>query len=101
MPGFCDLCGEPFAKKKEAAKPPVKKEPNVKVPADVMAKMLSAGSNEKKSKGTVDIPAEFRNLDTGGQVAKVPEEARKLAWVFLAVIMIWMFIASGWLLMKS
>jgi len=102
--GFCEMCGEPFAKKKaeaEATVAPPKKEPAVKISAEVMTKVLEAAGKVEGPKGPVDIPAEFKGLDTGGQIPQVPEQARKLAWVMLAVIAIWICIAIGWMFMNQ
>ena len=100
--GFCDLCGEPFAKKKaesvssaSAASPAVK--PAV-VSADLMKKLLDQRSEaavESAERGP--IPEEFRGLDTGGAIPEIPPEARKLAWTLLAVVLAWILFMIAWM----
>ncbi|OIO11848.1 MAG: hypothetical protein AUJ52_01365 [Elusimicrobia bacterium CG1_02_63_36] len=100
---FCDLCGEPFAKKLVESPSPAPKpsasDGKVRISPEVMQKLFEAGAkcDPPPRSGPVDIPPEFRGLDTGGQIGEIPPAARKLAWVMLAVVMAWIVGMTVWL----
>lgn len=87
--GYCDFCKEPFRRKPPPPEP--KSVEKVEVPAAVMAKILEAkrlapGPQPAEPGG---IPPEFAALDAGERIPELPPVARKLAWAFLAIIVVW------------
>lgn len=88
--GYCDFCKEPFRRKP----PPPEPEPEaekVALAPEVMAKVLEAkrASAASASGEPGGIPPEFAGLDAGERIPEIPPQARKLAWAFLAIVVLW------------
>lgn len=84
--GYCDFCKEPFRRKP----PPPQPRPRAAVPPEVMAKLLEAkrAPEAQEPAPPSGIPAEFAHLDAGERIPELPAAARKLAWFFLAAIVL-------------
>lgn len=98
--GFCDFCKEPFRKKAPPPKP-VQPAP-IKVPPEVFQKLLEA-KNVDKGDGIKrqDIPPEFTGLDSGGNIEGLPPYARKAAWAFLGLILLWSVVGTIYFAMRA
>ncbi|MFH1724694.1 MAG: hypothetical protein ABII00_08735 [Elusimicrobiota bacterium] len=117
--GWCDFCKEPFRKKAAeragdrtpaireapdvrdaeaviAVPDPVELKKTVPVPQHVL-EMLKRQRAEATIPEKVEIPPEFADLDPGGRVPQAPPLARKLAWVFLGICVLWIFVATIWM----
>jgi len=113
--GYCDFCKEPFRKPEQPALPPARKledldqpaaKPAEKVPLtpEMLAKLMQAGISPKTpapASGEPLIPPEFAHLDSGEKLPQIPPAARKLAWVFLGICVLWILAGTAWLLMNS
>jgi len=99
--GYCDFCKEPFRRKPAPAEQRPKEE--VAVPPQVMAKLLAAKRTaEAAPAGPVGtIPPEFAALDDGGRIPEVPASARKLAWIFLASVLLLGAVALTYMAARS
>lgn len=85
--GYCDFCKEPFRRKKT---PPPKEPEKVAVPPEVMAKLVAAKAPSAPAETApgADLSGEFADLDPGERVPEVPPVLRKLAWAFLAAVLL-------------
>jgi len=109
--GYCDFCKEPFKKRpaSEPVKPPPAAAPprgehpapEVKLTPEILGKLLGAKDAAAGDARAGEIPPEFAHLDTGGQVPEIPPAARKLAWVFLGILMFWILLGTVWMLMNA
>jgi hypothetical protein len=99
---WCDFCKEPFRKKADSAPAP---RPDIKakvdIPPAVLAKLLKAKDEVFEKKDAGPIPSEFLHLDTGGKIGGAPPYAKKMAWVFVAIIFVWTGIGLIWLMGKT
>lgn len=97
--GFCDFCKEPFRRKAPPSEP-VKPE-KVPVPPEVMAKLLAmkspAGSADPAEP---DLMAEFARLDAGDRIPEVSPAVRKLAWGFLAAVLLAAALGTAYLMTR-
>lgn len=114
--GWCDFCKEPFRKRASGAgESPQEAAPSpsgtaraelplrgkVKVPAEVMRKLMEAKTSEERKPVDPGIPAEFSGLDAGERMPEVSSNVRKLAWAVLFVIVFWMIAGTVYMFMKG
>lgn len=102
--GYCDFCKEPFRKKPEAPAAPVAKPAQqVVVPPEVMEKLLSHKNapGPSASPYAPEIPPEFAELGDGERIAELPPVAKKAAWAFLALVVLWTAVGMAWFASKA
>ena len=102
--GYCDFCKEPFPKEKPKAKTASGTE-KVDISPNVFTKLTKdkeeVHSGKKPKKDLGDIAKDFAHLDAGGKVEEVSPLVRKLAWAFLAILVIWMSIGMIWMIGRA
>ena len=69
------------------------------LPADVLARFKA---EQDKAQGIAPkLPSDFINLDTGGKIPQVPSQVRGLAYLFLGICILWIFIGTVWLFFRA
>lgn len=111
---WCDFCKEPFRKKKSAAAKaavqpqaqPAQKSPppaaeaeksapekKVVITSELLAKLQCHQTQSKRAAAPQGaLPPEFAHLDSGERIQQLPPSVRKMAWVFLAIVFIWIVV---------
>ncbi len=101
---WCDFCKEPFRKKKsaaakaetppaEASPKPAPKKKNVVVTPELLAKLQFHRTQPQRAEAPKGgLPPEFAHLDSGERIQRLSPSVRKMAWVFLAIVFIWILV---------